>query len=72
MDAAQRWDPPAVTAPGVAAKIVLSMANMEQISPQAIWTSVMRELWWKQDDRPLCCMSGICWQCFHQRGMVVG
>lgn len=40
-DAAQRLDPPAATAPGVTVKIIFSMANMEQASPQDVWTSVM-------------------------------
>lgn len=40
-DAAQRLDPPAATAPGVTVEIIFSMANMEQASPQDVWTSVM-------------------------------
>lgn len=42
IDAAQRLDPPAATVPGVTAEIVLGMANMEQIGPQDIRTSVVR------------------------------
>lgn len=67
-DAAQRLDPPATTAPRVTAEIILGMTNMEQVSPQDIWVSVMMPMVEMGQLASLCCVSGIYWQCFHHRG----
>lgn len=66
-DAARRLDPPAATGPEVTVEIVLSMANTEQVSPQDIWTSVTVPTAEIGQRASLCCVSGIYWQCFHQR-----
>lgn len=61
-DAAQRLDPPAITA-----EIIVGMTNMEQASPQDTWTLVFMPVMEMGQLASLCCVSGTYRQCFHRR-----
>lgn len=66
-DAAQRLDPPAITAPRVTAEIILGMTNMEQASPQDTWTPVIMPVMEMGQLASLWGVSGIYRQCFRPR-----